>query len=66
MAAATDDHTDLQTLTITEVAGLLQVSTKTIRNRVERGEFPKPRMFGRFPRWPVEVVRDWMNSSPES
>ena len=52
-------------LRISEVARLTGLSDSTIYAMVERQEFPAPVRAGRrASRWPLPVVRDWMDSRP--
>lgn len=50
----------LQSYTIAQVAQLLQVGEQTVRNMVDRGEFPKPFKAGRSTRWLASAVQAWI------
>lgn len=54
----------LQLLTADDVAGLLQVSVRSIWRLVSAGEFPKPRYVGRLARWTAASVKDWVEQQP--
>jgi predicted DNA-binding transcriptional regulator AlpA len=50
-------------LTITEIAGQLAVTTRTIHNWVARGWFPPPLEIGpRSRRWSVQQVQRWIDA----
>ena len=48
---------------IRDVANHFEVSTRSITNWVERGEFPEPyRVGGRLLRWDVSALNAWIES----
>lgn len=48
-------------LTIADVAALLNVSERTVRNLVDRGDLAKPcKVAGKLARWFPQDVRDYL------
>jgi excisionase family DNA binding protein len=54
------------TLTIGQVADLLQISTLTVRRMWQRGEFVAPVSLGRVIRWRTTDVEDWLKNRATS
>ncbi|MCX7399967.1 MAG: helix-turn-helix domain-containing protein [Planctomycetales bacterium] len=54
------------TLTIGQVADLLQISTLTVRRMWQRGEFVAPVSLGRVIRWRKTDVEDWLKNRATS
>lgn len=46
-------------LNLREVAEICDVSTRTVRRLIRRGEFPEPRLVGRQFRWPPQDIEDF-------
>jgi excisionase family DNA binding protein len=53
-------HDSLQLLTADEVAGLLRVDPRTLREMRNAGEFPKPMKVGRSLRWRRRTVERFL------
>lgn len=60
MPAIQSAPSDLEFLTIENVAELLKLSTRGVRNLCDRGTFPKPIKLGRSTRWHADAVREWI------
>lgn len=62
---------DLQLLKAREVAKMLSITPRTIRNRLASGSFPKPIDISdpasklRAPRWPQSVIEKWLSELAE-
>jgi predicted DNA-binding transcriptional regulator AlpA len=56
------EHADMELLTIDEVSALMKCTPKGLRDRVDAGEFPKPRRFGRNIRWRAVDLRAWLDT----
>jgi excisionase family DNA binding protein len=56
-------HDSLQLLTADEVAGLLRVDPRTLREMRNAGEFPKPMKVGRSLRWRRRTVERFLAES---
>ena len=55
------------TLRLDEVARALGIGRRTLERAIHAGEFPAPsRRVGRVPLWSADVIRQWLESDPES
>lgn len=52
-------------LTVDDVAKILRVSTRTVRRRWNKGEFPAPMRIGRLVRWHPDQIRDYLAKQRE-
>jgi len=50
-------------LTVEDVAALLQVNTRTVRNLQESSGFPAPLRIGRLVRWRMVDVKKWLDKT---
>lgn len=57
----TDSELEPLLIGVNDLAGLLQVSTRTIWRLVSSGEAPEPIRFGGSCRWRLEEVRAWID-----
>ena len=64
MHATCSPPADLELLKADDVAGLLKVSPRGLRNLIQRGTFPKRGRLGRSVRWPAADVRAWLANQP--
>ena len=56
----TSEHQPMM-LTRADLARELQLSLRTIRRMLERGELPRPQKFGRQLRWYRPMIIEWLN-----
>lgn len=52
-------------LTVDDIANILKVSTRTLRRRWHKGEFPPPMRIGRLIRWHPDQLRDYLAKQRE-
>lgn len=51
---------EVQLLTAPDVAKRLRISVRGVWRQVSVGEIPKPIYLGRLARWPLPVIKQWM------
>ena len=52
---------DIQMLTAQELADSLRISVRSVWRQVSIGKIPEPTYVGRLARWPLPIIKDWMD-----
>ncbi len=56
-----EKNSDIQLLTIKEVAAYLKISERSVRRYSDRGKLPSPINVATLPRWRQKDIEDWQN-----